>query len=1015
MNLARSLFLRTTIAVLLGCLLSFNLQGADPETPQGSTSDVVANRQKLLNEEAAEIAKEQQELTLWQAQAPNRAAELLTRKITQAELDQATLAAETAKVTLESIQLDMTAAEQTRKELAAAIKTLNDKLQQISTLPETERDQGLASKTKALLAEKQRLLELEQEHADQLAKRKRLAQDRLTLTEKWRNELRESFKGQAEQAMQESLDELDKQLSEQRSVWQEKLIKYRERVNELREDPNAASAEQDFALAQLIEAEESIFLLGNQLKLAQINTQLQKSTAGASERVPELSLLKSKSDELGQLQDQLRSLADLLKSKQDLLKQRRDVIDKRKEMDSPHQQEYREVERILARLIDEYATQLRQIAELRESVSARIEVIDAAYLKHKKQGLTARHQLPGNIDEWEALLSELMTVPGTFLQVARNVVLSLGVAVAQAGAATWTLLIVLELLWIGFCQALGRLARVKHIDAEQSFTQKAMLVASDLLRDDRYDLMLGGMFVIAAWILDIVPPGLILVSALVGVWLGLRITIKLSHWILNSPIGFPTRQPGLNRLIVVYALLTSLFGLVLLSAHLEYFSITLREMLDRIFMVLLLPPVYLALRIRILLMETLQERQKAVYWIRLLGLVSFAVPLAILTAAVLGIVGFVNLAWYVAGYLIIVISILVGWLIVRGLVIDLARHIQSQLEKRSERGIFLVKSFLEPVHFLIRILLFLALIWIIYRLFVGDPTTGFDLKGWLSEPLFSIGNTSVNSLNLFGSLLLLLMVFYIGRWSREVTYNWLYGNIRDLGMRNSLSVFTQYTVVVIGLLIALNIIGINLTSLTVFAGALGVGIGFGLQHIANNFISGLILLAERPLRAKDWVTIGDKEGVVSQIGMRSVTLTTWDNQDVIIPNSDLTTNAFINWTRTNNVVRTVLLIGVHYKDDPHKAQKVIEEAVTMQPEVLLDPPPRIWLHEFGTSSVNFRVYYYMDVKQFGRLDIKSKVLFAIWDGLKDAGITIPYPQQDVYIRELPKSAGTPEFGEPVGE
>jgi potassium efflux system protein len=187
----------------------------------------------------------------------------------------------------------------------------------------------------------------------------------------------------------------------------------------------------------------------------------------------------------------------------------------------------------------------------------------------------------------------------------------------------------------------------------------------------------------------------------------------------------------------------------------------------------------------------------------------------------------------------------------------------------------------------------------------------------------------------------------------------------------------------------------------VFAGALGVGIGFGLQNIANNFISGLILLAERPVRTRDWVTIGDKEGEVSEIGMRSVTVTTWDNQDVIIPNSDLVTNAFINWTRTNNIVRTVLYIGIHYQDDPHKAQSVIEEAVTMQPEVSLDPPPRIWLHEFGPSSVDFRVHYYQDVKQFNRLDVKSKVLFSIWDSLKEAGINIPYPQQDVYIKEFP--------------
>jgi potassium efflux system protein len=1011
----RSLLLRTGIVVLLGCLLISGLQSEEVASHPEGVSDVIANRQNQLEEEAADIAKEQQELNTWQIEEPNRTAELLTRRITQAEVDQARLAAETAKVTLESIQLDITAAEQTSKELASAIQGLNDRLQQLSAATGAERDQVLVDRTRLSLAEKQRLLELEQKHANQLAKRKKLAQERLALAEQWRDELRESFKGQAEKALEETLDELNKQLSTQRLEWQEKLNVYRERVDRLKQDPETTQAAMDLAVATQVEAEESIFLLGNRLKLAQIDTQLEKTAFSSEDLPPDLSFLKTRTEELSQLQGQLGTLAELLSSKQGLLKQRRAVVDKRRELDTQSQSEYREVERILTRLINEYASQLGQIAEMREVVAARVAEIEAAYLKQKKQGLTARHQLPQSIGEWESLVNELMTAPGTFLQVLRNVILSLGVVVEQAGVATWALLAILELVWIGFCLGLGRLARVRPIAADQTFTQKAMVVVADLLRDDRYDLMLGGMIVIAAWILDIVPPGLLVVSVLVGVWLSLRITIKLSGWILDSPIGLPQRQPGLNRLIVVYALLVAVFGLVLLIAHLEYFSVTLREMLDRIFMVLLLPPVYLALRIRTLLMELLEERIQAVYWVRLLGLASFAVPLAILAAAILGIIGFVNLAWYVAGYLIIVISILVGWLIVRGLVIDLARHIQGQLEERSKRSVFWIKSFLEPVHFLIRVLLFLAVVWVIYRFFVGDPTTGFDLKGWLQEPLFGIGGSSVNILNLFGSLLLLVLVFYIGRWAREITYSWLYGNIRDLGMRNSLSVFTQYAVVVIGLLIALHIIGINLTSLTVFAGALGVGIGFGLQNIANNFISGLILLAERPLRAKDWVTIGDKEGVVSQIGMRSVTLTTWDNQDVIIPNSDLTTTAFINWTRTNDVVRTVLLIGIHYKDDPHKAQKVIEEAVTMQPEVLLDPPPRIWLHEFGTSSIDFRVFYYMDVKQFGRLDVKSKVLFAIWDALKDADITIPYPQQDVYIKQFPKPDSSRELDDPLTE
>jgi len=186
----------------------------------------------------------------------------------------------------------------------------------------------------------------------------------------------------------------------------------------------------------------------------------------------------------------------------------------------------------------------------------------------------------------------------------------------------------------------------------------------------------------------------------------------------------------------------------------------------------------------------------------------------------------------------------------------------------------------------------------------------------------------------------------------------------------------------------------------VFAGALGVGIGFGLQNIANNFISGLILLMERPVRAGDWVTVGDYEGEIARIGIRSATLVTWDNQEVIIPNADLISNAFTNWTRSDPIVRTVLVVGVSYDGDPHTAMKVLEEAVIMQPEVMLQPAPCIYLTNFNDSSVDIRVQYYTDVTQSSRLEVKSKVMLAIWDALKEADIEIPFPQRDVHIREI---------------
>jgi potassium efflux system protein len=536
---------------------------------------------------------------------------------------------------------------------------------------------------------------------------------------------------------------------------------------------------------------------------------------------------------------------------------------------------------------------------------------------------------------------------------------------------------------------------------EPSFTRRALLISTGLLRANRFGLLLGGLLLIAGWVLDIVPPGLAVIGSLFGIWLGARLIIGLSRWILNSPIGVAGQQPGLCRMVIFHTVIISLFSLGLALGHLAFLSQPMKELFDRSFMLLLLPPAYLALRIRNLWYGMLRERKGTTYWVRLAGLVGLAIPLAIFAAALLGIFGFINLAWALAGYLTMFFAVIIGWMIARGLVKDLAKAVEAAITRRSENAVLWVKGLIEPLQYLIRLTLFLAAAWILYHLIVDDPATGLDLRAWLDHTLFTIGETSINSIGLLSSILLLFLVFYIGHWAREVTYGWIYTNIRDLGIRNSLSVFTQYAVIVIGLLIALNILGINLTSLTVFAGALGVGIGFGLQNIANNFISGIILLAERPVRAKDWVTIGGNEGTVAEIGMRSVTVTTWDNQDVIIPNSELISNSFINWTRSDSEVRTVLYLGISYQDDPHKAQRIILDAVTMQPEVSLTPNPQVWLDDFAASSVNFRVQYYTDVLCFSRLEIRSKVLFAIWDALHEAGISIPFPQQDIYIKEMP--------------
>jgi potassium efflux system protein len=244
-------------------------------------------------------------------------------------------------------------------------------------------------------------------------------------------------------------------------------------------------------------------------------------------------------------------------------------------------------------------------------------------------------------------------------------------------------------------------------------------------------------------------------------------------------------------------------------------------------------------------------------------------------------------------------------------------------------------------------------------------------------------------------------VFWFGGWCRAVTYRWVFSRIVDLGVRNSLSVFTQYFVVLSGLFIVLRILGLDLTTLTIFAGAVGVGIGLGMQTIANNFVSGLLLLIERPLRSGDIVKIGANEGEISRIGIRSLTVRTFDNLEVIIPNSEVINNAFTNWTHNDKVVRTVLMIGASYDADPHQVKAILERILNKNKTVLREPTPLVLLWEFGHSSVDFRIQYFIDMGKDSLLKTRADILLAVWDAFKQEGVGIPYPQRDLYIKEIP--------------
>ena len=231
------------------------------------------------------------------------------------------------------------------------------------------------------------------------------------------------------------------------------------------------------------------------------------------------------------------------------------------------------------------------------------------------------------------------------------------------------------------------------------------------------------------------------------------------------------------------------------------------------------------------------------------------------------------------------------------------------------------------------------------------------------------------------------------------------------GIAAALSSLAHYTVLLVGFLLGLGALGIDLTRITILAGALGVGVGFGLQNVVNNFVSGLILLFERPIQVGDSVQLGTLVGEVKRIGIRSSTVRTWEGAEVIVPNASLVSDQVTNWTLSDRMRRIDFDVGVGYGADPHRVVAILAETARANPGILPDPAPVVLFLGFGDSSLNFQVRAW--TARFEEwVRTHSELGLAVHAALKEAGIEIPFPQRDVHIVRDP-AAPEPKADQPA--
>jgi small-conductance mechanosensitive channel len=269
---------------------------------------------------------------------------------------------------------------------------------------------------------------------------------------------------------------------------------------------------------------------------------------------------------------------------------------------------------------------------------------------------------------------------------------------------------------------------------------------------------------------------------------------------------------------------------------------------------------------------------------------------------------------------------------------------------------------------------------------------------WLGRPLVSLGSGSISLLGILGAILLVIVVLLFAQGLGQLLgRRVLPGMGLDAPLSEALGTVVRYAVVAAGILIALDTLGLDLSTLQIGLGALGVGIGFGLQNIVQNFMSGLILLFERTVKRGDIVQVNGVDARVLRIGLRSSVVRTRQGHEVVVPNSDLVVNPVVNYSLSDSYVRLDVPVGVSYRSEPRRVEGILLEAAGEHDLVLRDPGPSVLFMGYGESSIDFELRCWLD-GEWPAPTVRSDLLFAIWYKLKDAGIEIPFPQRDLHLR-----------------
>lgn len=363
------------------------------------------------------------------------------------------------------------------------------------------------------------------------------------------------------------------------------------------------------------------------------------------------------------------------------------------------------------------------------------------------------------------------------------------------------------------------------------------------------------------------------------------------------------------------------------------------------------------------------------------------------------LLGYINLAAFLSSRAVWLVGLIVWiWIARKTIMAGLRAFDASFMDRRLDPNAPGRKAMLFWAGLVVDLFIIVAAAPMVALLLGVDA---FSVRGGFIDAFtgISIGSFTLSLSDIFAAIATFFVILLVTRFlQRSLDARLFTGTNADEGFRNSFRTLLGYAGLIIALFAAIGVIGLDLSNLAIIAGALSVGIGFGLQSIVNNFVSGLILLFERPVKVGDWVVTNSGEGFIKKISVRSTEIETFDRATVIVPNSELISNSVKNWTHKDRGGRVTVPVGVAYSSDVKKVRELLYQVADEHPQILKTPPPFVYFKEFGESSLDIELRFFIRNIPDTPV-IRNDVRFAILDTFREHNIEIPFPQRDVHLKK----------------